>query len=511
MPSACGFESHRPHKKTLKRTAHIGSMPNHRDLIPVSLATRIIHRTVLYVAILLALTILAMAIGMRMSIKQEIGRQVDATLDGVACRIDNTFLGVEQTAHIIEGDITNLLDSPQKLLQLCREAIMANPDLCGCAIALNPDYYMVEGKPFMAYIYKDGESLVRSETFTSRPYTQQEWYTKPVLEGTPSWVGPLKKEYTEREPIISYDVPILDNGRTVGVLGVDVALATLTDIAQSFRTSSNSYITILGGNGSYVVHPDSTRLLSMDSMSYFRDAEDPAIMGAIQEMLAGKTGNKAFTLDSVHYYVAYTPFTPSALPGRKENGLGWSIAVIYPKDELIRRYDPGFRYSILIILAGILLMMAGAMAVAQVSLKPLRELTNVSRNVTSGNYSSAGFETTRTDEVGRLQSIFTKMQKSISDHMERLMDLSRNEETRREDLAITYARTKEAEKHRSAFFGKMTHQMVDVTSDLYANVDKLYQSGGVMDEKEMEQILDNIDSNGLKVTEILSDLLNAKK
>ncbi len=124
---------------------------------------------------------------------------------------------------------------------------------------------------------------------------------------------------------------------------------------------------------------------------------------------------------------------------------------------------------------------------------------------------STDFELTRTDEVGRLQALFNKMQRSISDHMERLMDLSRKEEARREDLAITYARTKEAGKHRSTILGKMTHQMTDVTTDLYADVDKLYESGGVMDEKELNRILDSIDSNGVKVTEILSDMLSIKK
>ena len=482
-----------------------------RDFIPRTTAARIIFRTVFYVAVLLALTILAMTIGMRISIKKETARQVDQTLEGIVCRVDNTFLGVEQTAHIIKGDIPIFLESPQKLLQLCREAIKANPDICGCAIALNPDYYTVGGKPYMAYIYRSGELLVTSETFTSRPYTWQEWYTKPLLEGTPSWVGPLKNEDTEEEPLVSYDVPILDNGRTVGVLGVDVSLGTLTDIAEKFRTSAHSFIAILDHNGSYIVHPDSTRLRNMDSMSFFRDAEDPAIMGTIREMIAGKTGRQSFTYNSVPYYVGYMPFKPSALPGWQVDSLGWSIAVIYPQNELIRQYDPGFRYFILIVLAGILLLFAGGMAVARISLKPLQKLTLVSRSVASGNYSSAGFETTRTDEAGRLQALFIKMQKSISDHMERLMDLSRKEESRREDLALTYARTKEVEKHRSVFFGKMTHQMADVTTEIFVDVDKLHESGVDRNEKELKQVLDSIESNGLKVTEILSDMLSAKK
>ena len=485
-------------------------MPSHRDFIPRTKATRIIFRSVLFSAVPLTLTILAMTIGMRITVKEETGRQVDQALEGIACKVDNTLLGVEQTAHIIKGDIPNHLENPEKLLQLCGETIEANPNISGCAIALNPDCYTVGGKPFMAYVYKSGETLVRSETFTPRPFTEQEWYTKPVLEGVPSWVGPLKNENTEREPIISYDVPILDNGRTVGVLGVDVSLAVLTDIAQQYRTTSHSYIAILNDDGSYIVHPDSTRLLYMDSGSFFRDTKDPTVMEILRKMEAGESGKNTFTLNSTPYYVSYMPFVQSALPGRPVGSLGWSIAVIYPQEELISQYDPGFRYTLLIIVVGILLLLAGGIAVSRIGLKPLRKLSYITRRIASGNFMSPVSETSRTDEVGRLQNHFNKMQKSISDHMERLMDLSRNEESRRDELAITYAKTQEAEKYTSDFFSRMTHQMADVTTDIQAEVDRLNENAGTMNEDELKQLLESIERNGLKVTEILADLLRAK-
>lgn len=150
------------------------------------------------------------------------------------------------------------------------------------------------------------------------------------------------------------------------------------------------------------------------------------------------------------------------------------------------------------------------MAVAHFYLKPLRKLTYITRSIAGGNYLTPVRETSRTDEVGRLQALFRKMQESVSDHMGRLMDLSRKEVSRREDLDVTYAKTKEAEKYRSAFFSRMTHQMADVTTDIQADVDRLNESGGVMNENERKPILDSIERNGLKVTEILADMLSAK-
>lgn len=473
------------------------------------MSAKIILRTVFSMALLLIPTTFAMVIGTRMITREEVGRQVDQALDGIAYRIDNTLLGVEQTAATIQGDIPNRLDNPQELFKLCRKVLEANPSINGCAIALNPDEHTFRGKPFMAYVHRVHEEIRSAESFTSQPFTEQEWYKTPLLEGVASWGGPLKNEQTESEPLLSYCIPIVTDGPVEGILAIDLSLSVLTRIAQDYKTSTHSYITLLDKDGSYIVHPDSTRLLHMDSLAELRDAEDPAVMEALQEMVRGASGKRSFSLGSTRYLMAYMPFRQSAYPGRQVGNHGWSLAVIYPEKDLYNELDPGFRLAIIMTLVGLLLLFAGATVIARTSLRPLRKLMYVTKIISKGNYKLPGFETSRTDEVGRLQNQYNKMLHAVAGHMEQLENLSQKEAQHQDALARTYARTKEIQKHKAAFFGNMTHQMADVTAEIRESVDKLCESGADMSKDDEVKVLNSIEMNGNKVTEILNDMLHA--
>lgn len=488
-------------------------MPGPRDLIPKSRGGKIILQTVAaVVGLLLIPSILATTFGTRIIVRNEIKRQVDQALDGIAYRIDNTLLNVEQTANTISAEIPNHLDNPQKLFSLCQDALLANQSVDGCAIALNPAYHKIGQKPFMAYVHRgrDSEDFHKHQTFTTRPFTEQEWYTTPLLEKRSLWVGPLKNEDTEEVPLISYDVPIFVDSLVVGVLGVDMSLEVLSRIAQNYRTSTNSYITLLDHDGSYIVHPDTTRLLHMDSPTQLKDAEDPEVMEVIREILDGQSGKRNITLGSTSYLVAFMPFRQSAYPGRTVDRLGWSLAVIYPEEDLNKEFDPHFLFTIIFALAGILLLTAGAYVIYRISVRPLKRLMYVTKIISRGNYKLPGFDTSRSDEVGRLQVQYNKMLQSLSGHMEQLQTLSEKEARQEEDLTKIYEETQRVMKRTSDFFGNMTHQMVDVSAEIQANVEKLQESGSDLPKAQLITLLDKIERDGHRMTEILNDMLNEK-
>jgi hypothetical protein len=100
------------------------------NLIPKTESARIILQTVAAVTLLLLIpSIFAMTFGTRMIIKEEVGRQVNQALDGITYRIDNTLLGVEQVATLIQKEIPARLDNPQDLYKLCEETLNTSPSI----------------------------------------------------------------------------------------------------------------------------------------------------------------------------------------------------------------------------------------------------------------------------------------------------------------------------------------------------------------------------------------------
>ena len=134
----------------------------------------------------------------------------------------------------------------------------------------------------------------------------------------------------------------------------------------------------------------------------------------------------------------------------------------------------------------------------------------VTQFMSKGDYEQPGVETTRTDEIGRLQTQYYKMQHAVSKHMEELQSLSQREAKREEDLARTHKKTQEIKEQKAVFFGNMTHQMADVTSALQDNVEKLCDSDAKLGEEEKRKVFDNIEIYSQRVTDILNDMLNAK-
>ena len=103
------------------------------------------------------------------------------------------------------------------------------------------------------------------------------------------------------------------------------------------------------------------------------------------------------------------------------------------------------------------------------------------------------------------------MQETVSAHMEQLKSLSQSEESRQQVLAETYAKTKEIEKLKSAFFSSMTHQLADEVAQIQGGADKLYESGGDIDNEERRQVLKDIERDGGRGTELVNERLSSNK
>jgi nitrogen fixation/metabolism regulation signal transduction histidine kinase len=144
----------------------------------------------------------------------------------------NMLQSVEQMTVNIYQDVRQHLDQPERMYLYCRKIVETNPDVVGCAIVFKP-YYYKDRELMMAYVHRKSDDvtdpksseLVTQQTFTKRPYTEQKWYTQPMLSGKPCWVQLLKKDKIEDEPLMTYCQPIYDsNNQCVGVIGTDLTV-----------------------------------------------------------------------------------------------------------------------------------------------------------------------------------------------------------------------------------------------------------------------------------------------
>ena len=204
-------------------------MPTLPKIITRTLSLKLSLMAVCEISLLLMVALAVMFHYSRKVLKEEAMIDAEHTLEGTAQHIDNVLLSVEQAGNIY-FDLLRHLDEPERMYDYSRHLVDSNPYIVGCAIVFKPHYYpgkelFIVFKPhyypgkelFMAYVRRKGYSLsadntelVTQATYTERPYTEQEWYTKPMKREAPCWTDPLKNEDAEGEPLVSFCLPIRD-------------------------------------------------------------------------------------------------------------------------------------------------------------------------------------------------------------------------------------------------------------------------------------------------------------
>jgi methyl-accepting chemotaxis protein/sigma-B regulation protein RsbU (phosphoserine phosphatase) len=464
------------------------------------------------VGILLLVSLIVMFHFSWLAMKTEAQHDAEQTLEGTSKHIDNILMSVEQSSGNIYFDMIRHLDDPEQMYAYARRVVESNRYIVGCAIVFKPDYYPGR-KLFMAYIHrKDNQvgksELVRQETFTNRPYTEQVWYTEPMEKGMALWTDPLKNEDTEDEPLVTFCLPIYDKSRTcVGVMAADLPLSLLTQIVLSAKPSPNGYSTLLANNGSFIVHPDSSKLKYQTVFYQMQYGAHPSKLEAAEAMVAGEEGFKAYYDKGERWYVFYKPFKREAAPGRIEGNLGWSVGVVYPNDDIFGVFNKLLYILMAIAFGGLVLFFILCQWITHRQLLPLRLLTRSARHIAKGNYDETIPDTNREDEIGRLQDHFQNMQRSLAGHMGQLEKLSTNLKERNKELAEAYRQAQKADKMKTAFLHNMTNQLVEPSNVITANVSdlcKLYDSENL---KGTESVVETIRNQSMVMVDVLKDML----
>ena len=486
-----------------------------------TLSVRVSLMMVFAIAILLSLSLIVMLHFSRQALRQEALQNAEQTLEGTVQHIDNILLSVEQSVGNVYWDLLAHLNDRERMSIYCRKLVECNPYIIGCAVVMQP-YYYPDRELSMAYVHRTGSStvtdeesdLVTSETFGNRPYTQQEWYTLPMETGSALWTNPLKNDDTEDEALTSFCLPIFNSkGERVGVIAADVSIGLLSQIILTSKPSPNGYSTLLDSKGSFIVHPDTNKLLHQTVFTQTENGAAPSVKAAAEAMVAGETGYKRFTLNGNDCYVFYKPFQRAEVPGRVLEKLGWSVGVIYPEDDIFGEYNQLLYYVLAIAVISLLLFFVLCRLFTHRQLQPLQMLTSSAQRIADGNYQEVIPKTTRVDEIGQLQDHFQQMQQSLGIHVSELEQLLKNLEERGEELRRVYQQAQEADRVKTTFLYNMTNQMMEPAKEIATSVAVLCssvsedspESNGEVYAQEVE----TIKQQSKAITDALSQLLES--
>lgn len=447
----------------------------------------------------------------RKAVKEEALAKADQTLETVVQRIDNILLDVEQSSGNIYCKMLLHANEPNMMDTCCRTLVELEPYIAGCAIAYEPGFFKSHPEGFMVYYHRSANEngmgvgpVQRTDTLGTLPYNEQNWYVNTLKARAPFWTDPW--DDNQQQSYTSFCLPIQIGDKRVGVMVVDISLTSLSKIVLETKVSPNSFCTLLGKDGRYIVHPDSSKL-NESVLEIVKKDSDPLVQEAASAMLAGETGYKYVRLRGEDSYVFYKPFERNAVDGRSMEKLGWSAGIIYPADDIFGDYRR-LHYTVLIIAgAGLLLLLLFCQTFIHRQLLPLRMLSKYAQRIAEGHHDETIPDSRQQDEVGRLQNHFQRMQQSLGVHVSEMKQLSDTLQERGEVLRAAYEQAHVADRMKTQFLYNMSNQMMSPVKSIYSDVMTINDSYDKLTDEDCNQLADDIQLKGDKITGLLNQLI----
>ena len=431
-----------------------------RKHIRQSLSTRLSLHILLVVVIVFSLSLGFLYWQSRNIIREEAIDEASHVLDNTALRVKGYMVEVETATRNIIW-LVNLHNHDQDSLLKYTHRIVANhPNTNGCSITMEPDFYPGDKYGFSAYSVrldeepsrgKDSVVTVREAEYN---YYDKVWYKTPKQKRTACWVDPFDdyNDGTLSSPdmIASYCIPLSDRqGKFVGVISTDLSLKKLTETITAEHPYEHSYFMMLGADGHYFVHPDTTKLLKQTIFSGMDPREHTDIVALGYEMINGRTGHMDVKMDGKSHIVLYRPL----------EGTQWSVALVCPSNEMLRGYNR-LNYILLpLIVIGLLLLALGCHRIVKHFTQPLGLLAAELRQIGHGDYEKPLPPSQRTDLIGQLQNSFCQMRRSISQHIKDAENTKRETEQRTMELEEATMLARQASEQKTQFMQDMSHQI----------------------------------------------------
>jgi len=355
----------------------------------------------------------------------------------------------QSTIHNIEGVLLAAEKVPQNLAPLLeytqyneeelktflKPIVRHNKEIFGSCVAFDPFAYD-EGKYFFApYYYRQRDSLLYKNLGSNEyDYFFLDWYHKPKELGKPIWTEPYFDENGGNIIMATYSVPFYrqqdDSASFTGIVTVDIDLSWLSSIIDSLNIVRSGYAYLLSKEGTFLSHPDQSYIMNESIFSLADKYDNDELRRIGYEMTSGKSG-----------FIPYKPINMEGNAWLYYSHLptsGWSIAIVFPEDELLAELHYLFLTLVALALGGILLIFIVITLISKRITRPIEKLAKVTANFGLGNFDVKLPKVKRNDEIGQLTNAFNQMRTELKGYIKNLEETTAAKNRIESELKIAH-------------------------------------------------------------------------
>lgn len=348
-------------------------------------------------------------------------------------KIDSELSDVETAIKIAAGQVDDMAQMPDSIMNIARTVIKSNKLVKGVGIAFRPGYYPQKGRLFMEYIYKWSDNNLWYKHYNRGvgDYTERSWYKRGISGESDFWTEPYVDNDNKSDFMVSYVHACTDTkGNVYGVIFADVTLNDLTASIKNLRPYPNSYSFVLSNKtGKYVSHPVEELILATNYSVRAKLIDCPELNTVGKEMVSGKTDALRTNIEGKDVVLCYATMKRT----------GWSVCSVNLYSDIMASLGSPTLYIFAILIVGLIMLSVCIRLLVKYTSKPIRELTEAAYQIARGDFNAKLPEVETKDDLKQLHDAFANMQHSLKKYIKELKITTSAKEHIESELSIAHS------------------------------------------------------------------------
>ncbi len=351
----------------------------------------------------------------------------------VARTVSNSLEGLKDK-ELLDRKVVNVM---------LKEVLGENQDLLGIWTCWEPNAF--DGKDseyantsnhdetgrFIPYWYRSNGKIEIASLVDYDVEGAGDYYLNSLKSGQEEILEPFSYEINGNKILMtSLTVPILHNGKPVGVAGVDISLSKLQEVTLQLQLYETGFGRLVSNNGIILTHPDETRIGKR--MGEFENESGEEILTKFNKGEFFTQSAYSNVLDK-DVFKTYSP----VFAGETKNP--WVFGAVIPQDEMMAESRAVFITVIIAIFIGLTALAIIIFLVIAKIVKPIVEIAKHSEKIADGDITQDVSKEylKKNDEIGILAGAFDKMTKNMRELIRGILENANDLSSGSQELSAT--------------------------------------------------------------------------
>jgi sigma-B regulation protein RsbU (phosphoserine phosphatase) len=294
--------------------------------------------------------------------------------------------------------------------------------------------------PIVSWKFRDKSGhVIRTDTSTDVKFNPkvEPWYANAKKSKELSWTD-VYLLFSGTKPGITASYPIIDRSdKFLGVVGLEIELAVLSNFLKSLKVGKNGVAFIIDEKKQLIAYPDIRQTVVKEGDSFRPARVDELNSDWIRESFRlGKQDNKNGSKDKFYSRVHGKNYITFFTSFPKSFGMDWEIVLIIPEDDFIGSIKKANWQAVLVSLWLLTIAIVLVWALSRGISKPIVNLTEEIKNIK--DFPLALSSADETAEVADLKDAFNQMGDQLKEYMENLRETTAAKERIESELKIAH-------------------------------------------------------------------------